>query len=33
VMGPVTKILAEVQGSMQKYRNIKPGEDFKGYTQ
>jgi arylsulfatase len=31
VMGPVMKILAEVQGSMVKYRNIKPGEDFKGY--
>ena len=31
VMGPVMKILAEVQGSMQKYPNIKPGEDFKGY--
>jgi arylsulfatase A-like enzyme len=31
VMGPVMKILAETQGSMVKYRNIKPGEDFKGY--
>jgi hypothetical protein len=30
-MGPVMKILADVQGSMKKYRNIKPGEDFKGY--
>jgi len=24
-------LLADVQGSMKKYRNIKPGEDFKGY--
>ena len=32
-MGPVMKILAEVQGSMQKYRNFKPGEDFEGYAQ
>jgi arylsulfatase len=31
VMGPVTKILAQVQGSMQTYPNIRPGEDFKGY--
>jgi len=31
VMGPVMKILAEVQGSMKKYPNIKPGQDFKGY--
>jgi arylsulfatase A-like enzyme len=31
VMGPVVKVMAEVQGSMQKYPNIKPGEDFKGY--
>jgi hypothetical protein len=30
-MGPVTKILAEKTGSMQEYRNIKPGEEFKGY--
>jgi arylsulfatase len=31
VMGPVTKILATLQGSMQKYPNIKPGQDFEGY--
>jgi len=31
VMGPVMKILTEVQGSMQEYRNIKPGEEFEGY--
>jgi arylsulfatase A-like enzyme len=31
VMGPVMKILTQVQGSMKKYPNIKPGEDFKGY--
>ena len=31
VMGPVKKILAEVQGSMKKYPNIRPGQDFKGY--
>ena len=31
VMGPVTKILAGLQGSMQKYPNIKPGQDFTGY--
>ena len=31
VMGPVTKILTKVQGSMKKYPNIKPGQDFKGY--
>jgi hypothetical protein len=30
-MGPVMKILTEVQGSMKKYPNIKPGQDFKGY--
>jgi hypothetical protein len=30
-MGPVTKILAGLQGSMQKYPNIKPGQDFTGY--
>jgi hypothetical protein len=30
-MGPVMKILAEQTRSMQEYRNIKPGEDFKGY--
>jgi arylsulfatase len=31
VMEPVMKILAEVQGSMNKYPDIKPGQDFKGY--
>lgn len=31
VMGPVTKILATLQESMQKYPNIKPGQDFEGY--
>ena len=31
VMGPVTKILAELTASMQKYPNIKPGQDFYGY--
>jgi arylsulfatase len=33
VMGPVTKILADLTESMQKYRNIRPGQDFKGYKQ
>jgi arylsulfatase len=32
VMGPVTKILAELTASMQKYPNIRPGQDFKGYS-
>jgi arylsulfatase len=31
VMTPVQKILGELQASMQQYRNINPGEDFKGY--
>jgi hypothetical protein len=31
VMGPVTNILAELAGSMAKYPNIKPGQDFAGY--
>jgi len=31
VMGPVMKILGGLHNSMAKYRNIKPGEDFKGY--
>jgi hypothetical protein len=31
VMEPVMKILTEVKKSMQQYRNIRPGEDFKGY--
>jgi len=30
-MDPVTKILAGLQGSMKKYRNIKPGQNFNGY--
>jgi len=30
-MGPVMKILAEIQGSMEKYPNIKPGQEFSGY--
>ena len=32
VMGPVTKILGKLHVSMKKYRNIRPGEDFKGYS-
>ncbi|MGI9522463.1 MAG: sulfatase-like hydrolase/transferase [Hyphomicrobiaceae bacterium] len=31
VMTPVSKILAELQASMRRYRNIKPGENFRGY--
>jgi len=31
VMEPVMKILTEKAISMKQYRNIKPGEDFKGY--
>ena len=31
VMGPVTQILAGSKASMQKYPNIKPGQDFRGY--
>ncbi len=32
VMGPVAKIMADLAGSMQKYPNIKPGDQgFKGY--
>ncbi|HUV13768.1 MAG TPA: hypothetical protein VMY18_08985, partial [Acidobacteriota bacterium] len=31
VMGPVTKILGDLQASMAKSPNIKPGQDFKGY--
>ncbi len=31
VMKPVTEILAELSTSMQKYPNIKPGQDFNGY--
>ena len=32
VMGPVSKILAGLAGSMQKYPNIKPGQEFSGYN-
>ena len=31
VMAPVTKILGNLAKSMKTYRNIRPGEDFKGY--
>jgi arylsulfatase len=31
VLGPVTKILAELAGSMKKYPNIRPGQEFKGF--
>ena len=31
VMSPVSKILTDIAISMARYRNIKPGEDFKGY--
>jgi arylsulfatase A-like enzyme len=31
VMAPVSKILGGLANSMQKYPNIKPGQDFKGY--
>lgn len=31
VMGPVMKILTELGASMQKYPNIRPGQDFEGY--
>jgi len=32
-MTPVSKILGGLSASMQKYPNIKPGQDFKGYGQ
>ncbi len=32
VMEPIMKILTEMKVSMVKYPNIKPGEDFKGYS-
>lgn len=32
VMEPVSKIMAEVMGSMAKFRNINPGEYFEGYN-
>jgi arylsulfatase len=31
VMSPVSEILSNLQASMSKYPNIKPGEDFGGY--
>ncbi len=31
VMGPVMKILGELQSSMKEYPNIRPGQDFDGY--
>ena len=31
VMEPVMKIIGELKGSMVKYPNIKPGEEFAGY--
>ena len=31
IMEPISKILAELQASMVKYPNIKPGEEFAGY--
>jgi arylsulfatase A-like enzyme len=31
VMGPVTKILGELDVSIKKYPNIQPGQDFTGY--
>jgi arylsulfatase len=31
IMEPVSKILGELQASMIKYPNIKPGEEFEGY--
>jgi arylsulfatase len=31
IMEPISKILGELQESMVKYPNIKPGEEFKGY--
>jgi arylsulfatase A-like enzyme len=32
IMEPVMKILGELHGSMAKYRNIRPGEEFEGYA-
>lgn len=31
IMEPISKILGELQASMVKYPNIKPGEEFEGY--
>jgi hypothetical protein len=31
VMSPVSKIMAQLKVSMQKYPNIRPGQDFGGY--
>jgi arylsulfatase A-like enzyme len=33
VLEPVTKIIADLMASMAEYRNIQPGEEFKGYGQ
>jgi hypothetical protein len=30
-MEPISKILGQLEASMVKYRNIKPGEEFTGY--
>lgn len=32
VMGPVTKILADLAGSMREFPNIEPGKNFEGYA-
>jgi arylsulfatase A-like enzyme len=32
VLGPCFRLIGEYEQSLQKYRNIKVGEDFKGYT-
>jgi arylsulfatase len=32
VMGPVTRILADLAASMAEYPNIEPGQDFEGYN-
>jgi hypothetical protein len=31
VFAPIFRKIAEYEVSVQKYRNIKPGEDFQGY--
>ncbi|MDG1898039.1 MAG: hypothetical protein P8J37_24315 [Fuerstiella sp.] len=31
VMSPVTKLLVELQQSMARYPNVRPGQNFKGY--
>jgi len=30
-MSPVSTILTDLAASMKEHRNIRPGEDFKGY--